>query len=143
MQIIENSKKSAWCNGFINKADLVLATIITLAVLCTFHAALYVFPHNFTLIIWAVIFSLFLTYYRVGVTKLQQICYISAYGILTLVILIISELSALFPNPLCDILRALIIFACLCSPRYLRGGRGISIILVVYVLILFSFAQHE
>ena len=129
-------------NRFNHKSDIILSLITTATVLCTSHLAFYLFPHNMTLIIWTIVFSMFLSYYRFGTSKHQQIKHICIYSLLTLVILIVAGLADLAPSWYSNIICVLLIFSCLCIHRYLHGGRGIGVILTVFVLLFFSLNPH-
>ena len=126
---------------FNNKSDFVLALIVTLSVFCS-YISLYLFPKDFTTFFWAIFFSLFIVYFRLGNTKLKQIQYLIYYSVLMFIILCIVGLSTLVPNTYYVMSFATLIFMTLCVSRYIPGGRSIGVFITVYVIIFYAFYPH-
>ena len=126
---------------FKNKSDFIVASIVTLSVVFS-SITLYIFTKDISTFFWDIFFCFFIIYFRVGVTKKQQILHVICYSLLTFSFITIVGISTLVHNQYYIILFATLIFLPLCVSRYVAGGRVIGVFITVYVLVFYSLYPH-
>ena len=118
-----------------NKEEIIFSFTIMCSCLLASNIAAIIFRGDFEIIAWSTLFGIFLPFFRGGNTKNKQISSVILYSIITYIILVIFAYSMTLPIGLYVIIRAILIFLCLCTPRYLHHGRTPSIFLIVYLII--------
>ena len=119
-----------------NKEEIIFSFIILCSLLLASNVAAIVFRESFKIIAWSSLFAVFLIFFRAGDTKNKQLFSVILYSIITYIMLVIFAYSMTLPIGFYVIIRAIIIFLCLCTSRYLPHGRTPGIFLIVYLLIL-------
>ncbi len=126
---------------FKNKADFIVASIVTLSVVFS-SITLYLYHKDFNTFFWGILFCLFIIYFRIGITKKQQILHVIGYALLTFIFIAITGLATLVQGSYYIILLASLVFFPLCISRYVSGGRAIGVFITVYVLVFYAFYPH-
>jgi hypothetical protein len=127
-----------------NKNNTVRGLMPALSSLCSIITAFYFFGKNPNLILWSCVFGVFLSFYRFGVSKKQQLYYIIVSSIHIFIVMCLAVVITSFENGLSFLFLATLIFVLLCMSRYLHGGKVMGVMAVVYVLLLHGlFAQFN
>ena len=126
--------------------NISIGLFTMLGALLSSHLAYSVYPHDFFIIVLATCFGLFLPFFRFGSTRVTQLRYVSLYGVIAYFFLIGLSLVLSY-LPIDSWYRVLaytlLIFLSLITHRYLRGGRGVGVFLVLYLLIFISMVPSH
>ena len=118
-----------------NKEEVLFSFAILCSVLLASNIAAIAFHGYFEIIAWSTLFGIFLPFFRAGNTKNKQISSVILYSVITYIMLVIFAYSMTLPVGLYVIIRAILIFLCLCTSRHYPHGRTPSVFLIVYLIV--------
>ena len=122
-----------------NKSNIVRGLIPAFSGLCSMASAFYFFQKTSNIILWGCVFGVFLSFYRFGSAKKQQLYYVLISSIQIFVVMTLAIIISCFAHWLGFLFLFVLIFTVLCMHRYFRGGKVLGVMAAVYILLLHGF----
>lgn len=121
--------------SFNDRKSQILAWTVTLSTFWAATLSYLCFPAQFEITRWAVVYGMFLAFFRMGRDRKQQAWRTIRSALLSLIVVSIGLILTLYPLFHMHLILAGFILFLLLLPRWVSGGQSPSVFYIIYLLI--------